>query len=89
MVLENYISENRNIMRWLKKIHGKNEGKKIMDISLWIEKDFKKLENLVQNFITLDNNNNNGKNNLYKTFVSSADEDFIDSEDDSCGFHKF
>ena len=89
MVLENYISENRNIIRWLKKIHGKNEGKKIMDISLWIETDFKKLENLVQNFINLDNNYNNGKNNLYKTFVSSADEDFIDSEDDSCGFHKF
>ena len=88
-VLENYISENRNIIRWLKKIHGKNEWKKIMDISLWIGADFKKLENLVENFITLDSNNNNGKNNLYYSFVNSVDEDFIDSEDDSCGFHKF
>lgn len=75
-------------MRWLKKIHGKNEGKKIMDISLWIGTDFKNLENLVEKFITLDRNNN-GNNNLYTTFVNSTDEDFIDSEDDSCGFHKF
>jgi len=88
-VLENYISEDRNIMRWLKKIHGKNEGKKIMDISLWIGEDFKKLENLVESFIILENNNNNGQNNLYNTFVSSTDEGFIDSEDDSCGFHNF
>lgn len=37
VVLENYISENRNIMKWLKTIHVKNEGKKLMDISLWID----------------------------------------------------
>ena len=34
MVLENYISENRNIIKWLKKIHGKNEGKKIINLKL-------------------------------------------------------
>ena len=88
VVLENYISENRNIMKWLKTIHVKNEGKKLMDISLWIDEDFQKLEELVSNFITSDEDIN-GKNSIYNTFINSSDEDFIDSEDDSCGFHRY
>ena len=33
VVLENYISEKRNVLRWLRKIHGNNEEKQIMDVS--------------------------------------------------------
>ena len=88
IVLENYISENRNIMRWLKMTHDKNEGKKLMDISLWIDEDFKKLEDLVINFMT-SGNNENGKNSIFDTFINSSDEDFIEPDDDSCGFHKY
>ena len=88
VVLENYISENRNVLRWLRKIHGNNEEKQIMDISLWVERDFKKLEDIVENYINLDKTEDNHEESIYETFIISNDEDFIDSDSETCGFHK-
>ena len=87
-VFENYISENRQILKWLRKLHGKNEEKKLMDVSLWVDKDFNKLENIVKSFINLDENEANGNSqNLYQISINSNDEDFIDSDSETCGFH--
>ena len=87
-VFENYISENRQISKWLRKLHGKNEEKKLMDVSLWVDKDFNKLENIVKSFINLDENEANGNSqNLYQISINSNDEDFIDSDSETCGFH--
>ena len=47
IVLENYISENRTIIRWLKTVHEKKEEQKmvekILDANFWVDKDFSKL----------------------------------------------
>lgn len=87
VVLENYISEKRNVLRWLRKIHGNNEEKQIMNISLWVERDFKKLEDIVENYINFDKTDNH-EESIYETFINSNDEDFIDSDSETCGFHK-
>ena len=87
VVLENYISENRNVMRWLRKIHGNNEERQVMDVSLWKEKDFDKLEHIIENFINLDKNNSKCES-IYEMYDSSNDEYFIDSDSETCGFHK-
>ena len=87
--LENFISENRTIIKWLKTIQEEEYAKKAMDVKLWVDKDFNKLESLVGKFI-VENNNQYENNSLYTIQRYSNDEDFIiDSDDDMCGFHKF
>ena len=56
VVLENFISENRTIIKWLKTIQEEEYAKEVMDVKIWIDKDFNKLESLVAKFIE-DNNN--------------------------------
>ena len=85
IVLENYISENRRILRWMRKIHDNNEDKQIMKVELWVDKDFNKLEKLIENFIQLEKDENLGES-IYDTTYSN-DEDFIDSDFETCGFH--
>jgi len=44
VVLESFISENRKIIQWLKLIHDdEQQVKKIMDVSIWTDKNFKKI----------------------------------------------
>ena len=88
VVLENYISENRQILRWLRTTHSNDEEKKILDVSLWVDKDFRKLENIAENYIKSDKNNYNFQSNKYSIDFNSNDEDFIDSDSETCGFHK-
>ena len=47
--LENYISENRKVMHWLKTAHSNKKEiiKKIMDVKYWVDKDFNDLESIV------------------------------------------
>lgn len=47
--LENYISENRKVMHWLKTAHSNKIEiiKKIMDVKYWVDKDFNDLESIV------------------------------------------
>ena len=91
VVLENYISENRDILRWMKEVHENNIGKNLLDASLWVAEDFSKLENLVENYISLDKDNKYKKISKFDTVVHSNDEDIIDFyiDDDTCGFHIF
>ena len=89
VVLENFISSNRTIIKWLKTVQTNRYAKMVLDINLWIDKDFNKLESLVAKVIG-ENNNHYENNSLYSIQTYSNDEDFIiDSDDDMCGFHKF
>lgn len=90
IVLENYISNNRKIIRWLKKVHKKNEIiKTIMNVDIWVDKDFKTLESLVENYIKSEGEQISDTNNLYAISPSKNDEDeiIISDDDDTCGFH--
>ena len=89
IVVENYISNNKKIIRWLKKLQSKEEIKKILNINLWIDKDFKTLESLISNFISLSEQTyeNNSKFSIY---INKNDEDtFLSDDDYTCGFHKY
>ena len=85
-VLENYISENRGIVNWLKSIHPLEEGKKLLDISLWVDEKFNNLEKIVKDFMDKDKNYQ-----LYDNQCSSLinEDDFIDLYYDKCGFQGF
>lgn len=89
IILENYISEKRSILKWLKTIHNNEEVNKILNVELWVDKDFNKLEILVENFIKLDKNNNYEDVSVFNTSIHSNDEDFIIFDDGTCGFHKY
>ena len=59
---ENSICENINVINWLKSIcKDENQVKSILDTSLWIDKDFTKLEKLVQEYINLELRNENSE----------------------------
>ena len=89
VVLEHFISQNRTIIKWLKTVQDILYTKQVMDVNMWVDKDFNKLESLVANFIG-ENNNQYENKSLYTVQTYSNDEDFIiDSDDDMCGFHKF
>ena len=88
IVLENFISKNRGVIKWLKSYHDEEEYlEKIMNINIWVDKDFSKLELLVGKYISL-NKEKYDNISLYYTNTYSNDEDFINSDDDMCGFHK-
>ena len=91
IVLENYISNNKKIIRWLKKFQNNNEEiKKIMNIKLWIDKDFKNLESLITGFINLSKKNIDENESNYSICINKNDEDtFLSDDDDTCGFHKY
>ena len=91
IVLENYISRNKKIIRWLKKVQRKDEEiKKVIDFKLWIEKDFTSLENMITDFINLSDEPINVNNSQYSIYINRNDEDiFISDDDDTCGFHKY
>ena len=91
IVLENYISKNKKIIRWLKKLQSKEEEiKKVINFKLWIDKDFKKLEALIKDFINISDEPINVNNSKYSVYTKKNDEDIILSDDDdTCGFHKY
>ena len=89
VVLEYFISENRNILRWLKMIHENDVVKKLLDVSLWVDKDFSRLEKIIQDNIKSDNDSKNENESKYETYIHPNDEDYLDSDDDTCGFHKY
>ena len=47
VVLENFISGNRTIIKWLKTNKNKKKAKKVLNVALWVDKDFNKLELLL------------------------------------------
>ena len=90
IVVENYISNNKKIIRWLKKLQNKEEIKKILNINLWIDKDFKTLESLITNFISFSSDQTNENNRKFSIYINKNDEDtFLSDDDDTCGFHKY
>ena len=89
VVLENFISDNRNILRWLKMIHKNNKVKKLLDVSLWVDKDFSQLEKIIKDYITSNNDINNKNESRFEVYIHPNDEDYLDSDDDTCGFHKY
>ena len=91
IVLENYISSNKKIIRWLKKLQNKYEEiNTIINIDLWVGKDFKKLESLITDFINSSDSPINDKNIQYSIEINKNDEDtFLSDDDDTCGFHKY
>ena len=77
VILENFISEKRKILKWLKTIHAKNDIKEILDITLWVDKDFNKLEEKIESYL----NNEDDKEEHYQTYIDSNDDSFSDSDD--------
>ena len=91
VVLESFISDNRKIIQWLKLIHNdEQQVKKIMDASIWTDKNFKKLEKLVTEFIGKDVMNSCINSSVFDTYPNKNGDDLIVSDDDDmCGFHKY
>jgi hypothetical protein len=57
----------------------------LLDISLWIDKDFSKLESIVKNFIESEKKDNYF--NSYNNNISNSNDDSIDDLDlYDCGF---
>jgi hypothetical protein len=84
--LENYISENRNVLKWLKSLHTFEEYKGLLDVSLWVDEKFSNLEKIVEKFISKDKRY---KENNRQFSSDIHEEDLVDYDDDMCGFHKF
>ena len=55
-----------------------------MDVSLWVEKDFNKLEEIINEFIK--NNKTNNNKFLYGMSIDENDDSLDDSESNDCGF---
>ena len=89
VVLENFISENRNILRWLRTIHEYNIAKKLLDVALWVDKDFGQLEKIIKDYIQSNNKASNQNDSKFEVYIHPNDEDYLDSDDDTCGFHKY
>ena len=86
VVLENYISENKNVLRWLKSLHSFEEYKGLLNVSLWVDDKFSDLEKIVENFL---NKDKRCKENSSQFSSVIHEEDLADYNDDACGFHKF
>ena len=84
--LENYISENRNVLKWLKSLHPFEEYKRLLDVSLWVDEKFNNLEKIVEQFINKDKRYKEN-NSQFSSVIH--EEDLVDYDDDMCGFHKF
>ena len=91
ILLENFISENKVIMKWLKTIHKNEEVKKVLNVDLWVDKDFSKLERIIEIFIKSDEAFDPKNTSIYNTITHKNDihYTYIDSDDDTCGFHKY
>ena len=83
--LENYISENRKVMHWLKTAHSNKIEiiKKIMDVKFWVDKDFNDLESIVNKEIDPEPIENSTEYfGLIGTEVVLENEDIVCLEDD-------
>ena len=91
VVLENFISENRKVIRWLKAVHPFEQTKNIMKTSLWVDKDFNNLEQKVGNYMKKDEKYevNISKYSLHFNDNDMNDEIIDGDDDDGCGFHLF
>ena len=54
VLLENFISENRVILKWLRVIHRNQEVKEVLKVKLWVDKDFTNSKKIIENFIDSD-----------------------------------
>ena len=89
-VLNNFILENINLLKWLRMLHQNDIAKKLLDPSLWIDKNFVQIEKLIKDYIKSDNNLNNENESIFDVYLRPFYEDFLDSDDDdTCGFHKY
>ena len=70
-------------------IHNNNKIKSPLDVSLWVDKDFSRLEKIIKGYIYSNNDKNNKNESGFEVYIHSYDEDFLDSDDDNCGFHKY
>ena len=59
VLLENFISENRVILKWLRVIHRNQEVKEVLKVKLWVDKDFTNSKKIIENFIDSDKIFNN------------------------------
>jgi len=88
VVLENYISEDRKIIKWLKTVQPKEQGEKILDVSLWVDKNFNNLEKIVEEYMrNNDAYESKDSGSLYSITINEGD--VIDYGEDTCGFHRF
>ena len=86
IALERNISEDKDVINWLKSLcKDKKKVEELLDISLWIDKDFSKLESIVKNFIESEKKDNYF--NSYNNNISNSNDDSIDDLDlYDCGF---
>ena len=91
IVLENYISNNKKVIKWLKKYQNKEgEIKQIKNVELWIGKDFNILESKIIEFINSSEEKDKESNSNYSICINKNDEDTsFSDEDDTCGFHEY
>ena len=91
IVLENYISNNKKVIKWLKKYQNKEgEIKQIKNVELWIGKDFNILESKIIEFINSSEEKDKESNSNYSICINKNDEDTsLSDEDDTCGFHEY
>ena len=91
IVLENYISNNKKVIKWLKKYQNKEgEIKQIKNVELWVGKDFNILESKIIEFINSSEEKDKESNSNYSIFINKNDEDTsLSDEDDTCGFHEY
>lgn len=85
IALENSISDDKNVIKWLKSVCiDKQKVQKLLNVSLWVDKNFNKLESLVKQYIELEKKNNNI---IYNDKYESSNDDSIDDLDlYDCGF---
>ena len=85
IALENSISDDKNVIKWLKSVcMDKKKVQELLKISLWIDKNFNKLESLAKKYIELEKINNNNINN--DKYESSNDDSIDDLDLYDCGF---
>ena len=91
IVLENYISNNKKVIKWLKKYQNKEgEIKQIKNVELWVGKDFNILESKIIEFINSSEEKDKESNSNYSICINKNDEDTsFSDEDDTCGFHEY
>ena len=83
IALEHYISENPKIIKWLKTPCDNNNVMQILDVSLWVDTNFNKLENIIKKMIDPEGGKGSDINtgNLEDQDFESDDSDLYD-----CGF---
>ena len=89
-VFDNFIFENINILRWLRMLHRNIIVKKLLDVSLWIDKDFSQIEKLIKDYIKSNYKLDNQNEIKIEEYAHPFYEYFLEPDnDDNCGFCGF